>query len=360
MKIAFYSPLKSPNHPVPSGDRLMARQLMAALAMAGHEVNVASEMRTFSKEPRALEGDPDAEAEIERLRGLWADKGRPDAWFTYHPYYKAPDLLGPRLAAEAGLAYITAEASYSPRRNRSGWAQAQALLVSGLTQAAVNICMTERDRAGLEALAPQARFARLAPFIDASLFLATEPKPEAGRLVCVAMMRPGDKLDSFRMLAAALSRLEHLPWRLSIVGDGAAAEEVRAAFSGLSDRVDWRGERSPEEIAAILSRQALYVWPGCGEAYGLAYLEAQAAGLPVVAQATAGVPEVVEQGRTGLLTPEGDIGAYAAAIAQLLGDEETRLSMATAARDFAGRERSLVKASQSLDRIFQTCVETVS
>ena len=359
MKIAFYSPLKSPRHPVPSGDRLMARQLMAALGMAGHEVCVASEIRTFSKEPRALDDDAAVEAEVERLRVSWARHGKPDAWFTYHPYYKAPDLLGPRLSAEAGIAYVTAEASYSPRRNQSGWAPSQARLIAGLEQAAVNICMTERDRAGLEAVAPKARFARLPPFIDASLFLAEAPKPEPGRLVCVAMMRPGDKLDSFRMLASALSRLKHLPWRLSVVGDGAVAEDVRVAFSEFAaDRIEWLGERSAAEVATILSHQAIYVWPGCGEAYGLAYLEAQAAGLPVVAQETAGVPEVVEQGRTGVLTPAGDIEAYAAAIAKLLEDDRMRQAMAIAARDFAGRERSIVSASETLARIFQTYVES--
>src|SRR4051812_22263565 len=47
MNIAFYAPLKSPHHPVPSGDRLMARQLMAALTLAGHSVTVASEFRSF-------------------------------------------------------------------------------------------------------------------------------------------------------------------------------------------------------------------------------------------------------------------------------------------------------------------------
>ncbi|MDQ0321497.1 glycosyltransferase involved in cell wall biosynthesis [Pararhizobium capsulatum DSM 1112] len=336
----------------------MGRQLMAALDRAGHEVSVASKLRTFSKEPRDLDGDTDVAFEIERLKASWEQHGKPDAWFTYHPYYKAPDLLGPRLSAEAGIAYVTAEASYSPRRDKGGWASSQARLIEGLQQAAVNICMTERDRIGLAAVAPTARFVRLAPFIDASSFLAEVPKPEPNRLVCVAMMRPGDKLDSFRLLAAALSRLDHLPWRLSVVGDGVAAAEVKAAFAGFAaDRVEWLGERQPAEIATILPRAALYVWPGCGEAYGLAYLEAQAAGLPVVAQETAGVPEVVEDGRTGWLAPAGDIEAYAAAIAGLLEDGEKRQAMAAAARNFAGEERSIVRASQTLAQIFQIYVE---
>lgn len=358
MKIAFYSPLKSPNHAVPSGDRLMARQLIAALRMAGHEVEVASELRSFARTPDEGVSPEAAEGEIERLRRLWETGAVPDIWFTYHPYYKAPDMIGPVLAAEAGIAYVTAEASYSARRDRDGWAGRQALLAEGLRQAAINICMTRRDRAGLEEAVPGARFAMLSPFIEPAPFLAVEPSPQARRLVCVAMMRSGDKLDSFRMLAQALGRLDRLEWRLSIVGDGPASAEVRGAFASLPEsRIDWLGERQPSEIAAILSQAALYVWPGCGEAYGLAYLEAQAAGLPVVAQATAGVPEVVMHGRTGVLTPAGDITAYAAAIADLLENDGRRQAMARAARDFVRDERSLAQASATLSGILETYVK---
>ncbi len=53
MHIAFYAPLKSPNHPVPSGDRQMARLLIAALRLAGHSVEIASELRSFSATPEA-------------------------------------------------------------------------------------------------------------------------------------------------------------------------------------------------------------------------------------------------------------------------------------------------------------------
>ena len=53
MKVAFYSPLKSPNHPGPSGDRLMARLLVAALRHGGAGVDIVSELRGFSRESSA-------------------------------------------------------------------------------------------------------------------------------------------------------------------------------------------------------------------------------------------------------------------------------------------------------------------
>ncbi|WP_426232678.1 glycosyltransferase family 4 protein [Pararhizobium sp. DWP3-4] len=361
MKIAFYSPLKSPNHPVPSGDRLMARLLMAALVKAGHEVEIASELRAFLPDASADAIAARAaamNAERARISALWRERGAPDLWFCYHPYYKTPDLLGPELGREFGLGYVTAEASYSARRNNGLWAEMQQHVLDAVQQACVNICLTRRDFDGLAAVAPEASLALLPPFIDPALFLEKQPKPEPGRLITVAMMRSGDKMDSYVMLAAALSRLKNLPWQLSVVGDGPRAADVRALFAGFDeDRVIWHGEQPAAEIAELLSRSTLYVWPGCGEAYGLAYLEAQAAGLPVVAQEIAGVPEVVIHGKTGLLTPVGDVDAYAQAIERLLTADDERAVLARAARSFAGEERSLDRAAVRLGIILDEYIK---
>jgi glycosyltransferase involved in cell wall biosynthesis len=71
----------------------------------------------------------------------------------------------------------------------------------------------------------------------------------------------------------------------------------------------------------------------------------------VVAQETAGVPEVVCNGETGILTPSADVASFAAAIKRLLTSPETRMAMAAAARRFALSERSLDQAAVHLDRI---------
>ncbi len=78
----------------------MARLLMKAMAMGGHDVSVASELRSFLKQAddpaRSLLADA-ATHEIETITERWQREGAPDLWFCYHPYYKAPDLLGPEL-----------------------------------------------------------------------------------------------------------------------------------------------------------------------------------------------------------------------------------------------------------------------
>ena len=91
MSIAFYAPMKPPGHPTPSGDRRMARLLMQALDRAGYPVFLASDWRTYDGK-----GDPAAQdemmalaaQEVERIKAVT----RPTLWFTYHCYYKAPDL----------------------------------------------------------------------------------------------------------------------------------------------------------------------------------------------------------------------------------------------------------------------------
>ncbi|MBB4006884.1 glycosyltransferase family 4 protein [Allorhizobium taibaishanense] len=351
MKIAFYAPLKSPDHPVPSGDRLMARLLLQALRLAGHTVHVASDLRSFHATPETVLPDLELVAweEIARLSALYAEEGPPDLWFCYHPYYKAPDLIGPELCKQFSVPYVTAEASYSKRRNLGVWAEFQAMLLANVETAALNLCLTGRDLAGLQAVAPDANYARLPPFIDATAFLAREPVPQPGVLAVVAMMRPGDKLMSYTALAKALTLLPDLDWQLQVVGDGPCRGEVEGLFSQFAaGRVTFLGEQSPDGVAEVLSRASLYVWPGHGEAYGLAYLEAQAAGLPVVAEAVAGVPEVVTPEVTGVLTPPGDAPAFAEAIRTLLTDSARREAMAVAARQMVREQRSLAAASARL------------
>ncbi|MGF6176367.1 glycosyltransferase family 4 protein [Ensifer sp. 4252] len=362
MKIAFYAPLKSPSHPVPSGDRLMARMLIGALRQAGHDVSIASELRSFMADACEVQFASLAAAaasETERLRTLWQSLTPPDVWFCYHPYYKAPDLIGPALAAEFSIPYVTAEASYSFRRNEGIRAVAQRHVLRAIEQAAVNICLTQRDRHGLVEAAPTCRYAMLSPFIDTAPFQqVSRGATDGGHFVTVAMMRSGDKMESYRMLARSLSLVADRPWTLTVVGDGPCRQDVHDAFAALpADRLLWLGEKDASDIPGILGESALYLWPGCGEAYGLAYLEAQAAGLPVVAQRTAGVPEVVRDGETGLLTPEGDVDAYAAAIRRLIDEPVTRQQFADEARRFVDEARSFPAATRRLGEIFDEFLE---
>jgi glycosyltransferase involved in cell wall biosynthesis len=354
MKIAFYAPLKPPDHPVPSGDRQMARMLVKALALKGHTIGLASHLRAYladNGEALLTNLREEARAEIERIASAWASGATPDLWLTYHPYYRSPDLLGPPLAAKFAIPYVTVEASYSPKRDRDAWATTQGFLRSAVEKAALNICFTKRDRDGLAMLGPDIRLAYVPPFIDVATDAQTSVGKKSGpiRLIVVAMMRKGDKFESYRMLASALERLSDLDWHLKVIGDGPLRADILALFRNIpSARITWAGECAPDQIAGELRAADLYCWPGCGEAYGLAYLEAQAAGIPVVAQDIAGVPEVVRHGETGILTPPGDVNAYAEAIRSLAADPERRLRLGETAQRFVLADRTLNVAADRL------------
>lgn len=360
LRIAFYAPLKAPTHPVPSGDRLMAQLLMRCLTQAGHQVDLASDLRAYLNDPQDHAGwaklRAAADDESDRIATLWANQP-PDLWLCYHPYYKAPDLLGPALAHRVALPYVTVEASLSARRNIGIWAEMQAHVAAAVQQASLNLCLTARDLNGLQDASPTARLARFPPFIETDAFSATAT-PQPSHLVTVAMMRAGDKVDSYRHLAATLNLLPpSLDWHLSVIGDGPRRAEVQAMFADLPPhRLTWLGQQSRPQIAATLARASVYIWPGCGEAYGLAYLEAQAAGVPVIAQRTAGVPEVVADGETGFLTDPGDDAAAAAAIVRLLGDTALQRRMGQAARLRVQRDHSIEGAAQRLNTALQTAV----
>src|SRR6516162_7792641 len=126
MRIAFYAPLKPPDHPIPSGDRQVAQLFLAALRRGGHDPVLASRFRSFEgRGDRYLQtrlaalGRKLAERLVRRYRA--APASAPDLWFTYHIYHKAPDWLGPRVALALGVPYVVAEASFAPKRAGGAW-----------------------------------------------------------------------------------------------------------------------------------------------------------------------------------------------------------------------------------------------
>ena len=166
------------------------------------------------------------------------------------------------------------------------------------------------------------------------------------------MMRPGAKLSSYRVLAEALSLIDACPWQLVVVGDGPARAEVAALMAPLgAGRVRYLGALAATQLPALYASADLYVWPAIHEAFGMAFLEAQAAGLPVVAGRERGVPEIVREGEAGLLAAAGDARSFASALAVLLGDPERRRAMGARARAIALAEHDMAPAAAKLDAI---------
>ena len=140
----------------------------------------------------------------------------------------------------------------------------------------------------------------------------------------------------------------------SVIGDGPARDQATAALGPINGKFDDKlilaGALPLLQLPDIYAACDLYLWPGVGEAYGMAYLEAQAAGLPVVAGNERGVPDVVRHAETGLLTAPGDDDAFAAATRRLLDDAGLRRQLSDGARAFVGAERTVAVAAAAIGK----------
>ncbi len=323
-RIAFYAPLKPPDHPTPSGDRRMGRLFIDALKKAGYNPEIASTLRVRDGlGDRAIQATAieNAGREIERLTNQWrADP--PSIWFTYHCYYKAPDLIGPTLADRFAIPYVIAEASRARKRRGGPWDGFARRADTAIDRADLLLAMTAHDRFALDRDAKDGQhIVDFPPFLDPGPDPVPKRPSATLRLLTVAMMRGADKLASYRALAEALHGLDTVDWRLTIIGDGPERAAVDALFRPYGDRVSFG-----EMIADASALRPYYetadalVWPGVNEAYGMIYLEAQAAGTPVIAEDWPGPRSVIAP--ASAIVPQGDAEAFRSAILRVTNDAQ--------------------------------------
>ena len=374
MNIAFYAPMKPPDHPSPSGDRRVARLLIAALEGAGHHVELVSRFRSYDGEgrvtrQRALRAS--AIGVARRLVSQLQARGKsqqPRLWMTYHVYHKAPDWIGPLVADALHLPYVVAEASFARKQARGPYAFSHEAVAKTLARADAVLSFTPEDEEGVSPLiADKRRLHRLSPFLDPAPYAAARLARAAHReslatalnldpalpwLLTVGMMRPGDKLASYRLLIRALAFVEERRYALIIVGDGEARGLIESETSSLAMAdIRFVGVQPTDALPPYYAAADLFVWPAVNEAYGMALLEAQASGLPVVAGRERGVPEVVADQVGGLLVEPRDLAAFADAVRALLDDAPRRASLGEAALARVAERHSLHAASATLDRL---------
>jgi glycosyltransferase involved in cell wall biosynthesis len=223
--------------------------------------------------------------------------------------------------------------------------------------AALHLVMNDDDEAYLRGFISSERLLRFTPFLDAGeLEQPADAAPstawdasDACRLLAVGMLRPGAKLESYRVLAQALAALQGRRWQLAIAGGGPAQDDVRAAFAwDVEGRVRFLGEQSEAQVGALMRMCDLLAWPGCREAYGMVYLEAAVHGKPAAALRNHGVPLVVAHGIGGLLADPPDAVGYRDVLDALIGDAALRARLGAGARQLMLERHSPTQAAARL------------
>jgi glycosyltransferase involved in cell wall biosynthesis len=157
-------------------------------------------------------------------------------------------------------------------------------------------------------------------------------------------------LNAFGRIASGFPDLH-----LALVG-GTAAElpALRAAAASWPDRIHFFPDRDHASALAILSGAQLMVHPARQEPFGLVILEAASLDVPVIACRVGGIPEIIEDGRSGRLVPRDDPGALAAAITAGLSDLDTMRAYAASLRHDAETRFSWESAAKAYTSLFKT------
>ena len=141
--------------------------------------------------------------------------------------------------------------------------------------------------------------------------------------------------------------------------DGSYRARLKRLVAGLKleGRVQLLGQLGEDEVPALLASLDLFVSASRSESFGMAMVEALACGVPVVATATEGAREVVEDGVTGLLVPVGDVEALAAAVAALLEDEGRRRRLGERACEVAAERFDLARMVEATERVYAEALD---
>jgi len=185
-------------------------------------------------------------------------------------------------------------------------------------------------------------------------FFSPDPEgvgPLRKAVLCVARFcEDKDHLTLLNAFAQVQRRIADA--ELWLVGDGPLQGRVERAAAHIADSGRIKFYSARPDLRPFYRQASVLALSSVREGLPNVILEAMASGLPVAATAVGGIPEVVEQGRTGFLSPSGDADALADNLIRLLSDEQTRLAMAASARGVAEKEYSMAAMVTRHEELF--------
>ncbi len=193
--------------------------------------------------------------------------------------------------------------------------------------------------------------------IDLATFKFESPRQkEKYRIICLARL---EKYKGIRYLVEAMPQvLEKFPQaKLVLIGEGPERKNLEAKIKELKieEKVELKGELPHEKIPEELAQSHVFVGPSLEEGMGVVFIEAQAAGIPVIGTNIGGIPDIIENEKTGLLIKPKDSQAIAQAITKIFSQPELAQNLVENAKVNL-KKYDWQNISQKVFRIYQRII----
>ena len=327
------------------GVQVHVKNLATRLLERGHEVDRAR--AHDSPHPGAVgavggpagagllsgDGGPDRPALVPRGSGLRWMRLRPDVIHVHEPLTPSASMFATLAARAPVVATVHAYLDRSVAMEL-----AAPILRRVWRRVAIGVAVSEAAASFLRRALPEAALEIVPNGVDVGAFAGAEPRtdlPAGRRILWVNRL---DAQKGFPVALAAFAKvLAEIPDAvLVVVGEGKDREALALLTESARARVDMRGAVPNDQVPSYLAACEVFVSPAVGqESFGIALVEAMAAGVPVVATDIPGYREVVSDGVEGLVVPPRDPEALAAALVTVLTEPELAKRLGE-----AGRERA--------------------
>jgi colanic acid/amylovoran biosynthesis glycosyltransferase len=232
-------------------------------------------------------------------------------------------------------------------------------LAEKLESASFVVCISDFARSQLMALCDPDRWPRLRVIhvgIPVEQFTRASPPPSPGtedRILYIGRLVPEKGQTVLLEAVAELARRGH-EVGVTLAGDGALRPELErlAGRLGISSRVEFPGAVGQDELRALYEAATVFCLPSFGEGVPVVLMEAMAMEVPALSTRIAGIPELIEDGRDGLLVPPGRADELAAALESLLRDPGRHRELAAAGRAKVLSEFDAERSAEQLRDLF--------
>ncbi|ADA66512.1 glycosyl transferase group 1 [Thermotoga petrophila RKU-10] len=195
--------------------------------------------------------------------------------------------------------------------------------------------------------------------IDVQKFSIDQPKRvDRDKTILINVARLSREKNHALLVRAFSKAVQSCPnLELWLVGDGELRRDIEELVKqlGLEEKVKFFGVRS--DVPELLSQADIFVLSSDYEGSGLVVAEAMAAGLPVIATAIGGIPEILEGGRAGILVPPKDVDALAKAIVELARDEKKRAELSDYGRKLVAERFDIRRTVREYEKLYLELLE---